>query len=55
MEHITGDTVDISEWTGFGSYDLCQYWYNQESEENPRIRIWIGVSHIVSARCAIGS
>ena len=26
MERITGDTVDISEWTDFEFYDLCWYW-----------------------------
>ena len=52
MERITSDTIDISEWTDFGYYDLCQYWYKQESEENPRINRWIGVSHrVISMLC----
>ena len=25
MEHITGDTIDVSQWTDFFNYDLCQY------------------------------
>ena len=49
MERISGETIDISEWTYFGYYDLCQYWDNQESEENPSIGRWIGVSHIVGS------
>ena len=52
MECKTGDTIDISEWTDFGYYDLYQYWDKQESEENPRIGRWIGVFHReVSALC----
>ena len=49
MEHITGETIDISEWTYFGYYDFYQYWDKQELEENPRIVIWLGVSHIVGS------
>ena len=26
MGRITGDTVDLSEWTDFEFYDLCWYW-----------------------------
>ena len=44
MELITGDTIDFSEWTDFGYYELLQYWDKQESEENLSIRRWLGVS-----------
>ena len=52
MECITGDTIDISYWTGFGYYDFTQYWDKQESEENLKIGRWLGVSHrVCSALC----
>ena len=52
MERITGDTIDISEWTNFGYYELLQYWDKQESEENPMIGRWFGLSCIlVSVLC----
>ena len=37
MDHLTGETLDISEWTYFGYYDLCQYWDKQISAEIPKI------------------
>ena len=49
MERITGDTIDTSEWNYFGYYDLCQYWDKQESEENPSIGRWLGVSYRVDS------
>ena len=48
-ELITADTIDISEWTNFGYYNLCQYWYKKELEENPRIGRRLGVSHRVGS------
>ena len=47
MELITGATIDISEWTNFGYYELCQYWHKQESEYNPSIGRWPGMYHRV--------
>ena len=52
MERITGDNIEISERTNLGYYDICQYWYKKEPEENPRIFRCLGVSHRVgSALC----
>ena len=52
MERITDDTIDISEQTNFDYYDICQCWYKQYSEENPRIDRWLDVYHRVgSALC----
>ena len=51
-ERITGETIDISEWNDFGYYKMFQYWDKQESEENPRISRWLGMSHrVCSALC----
>ena len=52
MERIAYDNINISEYTDFGYYDLCQYWDKQDLEENLRIGRWLGVSHRVgSAFC----
>ena len=32
MEILTGDTIDISEWTEFEFYGLCWYWDNQNDK-----------------------
>ena len=37
MERITGDTVDISEWTDFEFYDLCWYWDIPNDWENTKL------------------
>ena len=52
FERLTGDTVDISEWLDFEFYDICWYWEVPNSEVNPLIGRWLGVSHRVgSAMC----
>ena len=52
FEHITGDTIDISEWLDFEFYDICKYWDVPNTEDNPKIGRWLGVSHRVgSAMC----
>ena len=49
MERITGDMVDISEWTVFEFYDLCWYWDTPNDWENPNIGRWLGVSHNIGS------
>ena len=49
MERLTGNNVDRSEYTSFGSYNLYQYWDKQDLEENLRIRRYLGVSHRVGS------
>ena len=49
MERITGDMVDISEWTDFGFYELCWYWDTPNDWENPKLRRWLGVSHRIGS------
>jgi hypothetical protein len=52
FEVITGDTPDISESVDFSFYDWVWYWHSPNSEDNPRLGRWIGVSHRVgSALC----
>jgi hypothetical protein len=52
FEIITGDTPDISEWVDFSFYDWVWYWHAPNSEDNPRLGRWLGVSHRVgSALC----
>ena len=41
--------VDISEWLDFEFYDICHYWDVPNSENNPKIRRWLGVSHQVGS------
>jgi len=49
FEVITGDTPDISEWVDFSFYDWVWYWHSPNSEDNPRLGRWIGVSHRVGS------
>jgi len=52
LEALTGDTVDISEWTEFEFYDLMMYWDDREKEASQSIGRWLGPSHhIGSALC----
>ena len=52
MERITGEMVDISEWTDFEFYDLCWYWDTPNDWENSKLGSWLGVSHhICSSLC----
>ena len=48
MERLIGDTVEMSEWTDFRYYELCKYWDKHIFTEDPKIGIWLGVSHRVS-------
>ncbi len=52
LKALTGDTIDISEWTEFEFYDLVIYWDNRESDAKQIIGRWLGPSHhIGSALC----
>jgi len=52
LEALTGDTIDISEWTEFEFYDLVVYWDDRENEARQSIGRWLGPSHhIGSALC----
>ena len=52
LEALTGDTIDISEWTEFEFYDLVVYWDDRENEAKQSIGRWLGPSHHVgSALC----
>ena len=52
IEHITGETPDISEWADFGFYDRVWYWDAPGMDDNPKPGRWLGVSHRVgSALC----
>ena len=52
MEALTGDTIDISEWTEFEFYDLVVYWDGRDNESRQSIGRWLGPSHhIGSALC----
>ena len=52
LEHLTGDTPDISEWLDFDLYDKVWFWDSPHKEQNPRPGHWLGVSHrIGSALC----
>jgi len=52
LEVLTGDTIDISEWTEFEFYDLVVYWDDRENEARQSIGRWLGPSHhIGSALC----
>jgi len=49
---LTGDTVDISEYTEFEFYDLIVYWDDRDNEAKQSIGRWLGPSHhIGSALC----
>ena len=45
MEALTGDTIDISEWTEFEFYDLVVFWDDRENETKQSIGGWLGPSH----------
>ena len=49
MERITGDTVDLSEWTDFEFYDLCWYWDTPNDWENPKLGRCLVVSHRIGS------
>jgi len=52
LEALTGDTIDISEWTEFEFYDLVVYWDNRDGEAGQGIGRWLGPSHYIgSALC----
>ena len=52
LEHLTGDTPDISEWLDFDIYDQVWCWDPPDKEENKRPGRRLGVSHrIGSALC----
>jgi len=52
LEALTGDTIDISEWTQFEFYDLVVYWDDRDCEEGQSIGRWLRPSHhIGSALC----
>jgi len=52
LEALTGDTIDIFEWTEFEFYDLVVYWDNRDGEAGQSIGRWFGPSHhIGSALC----
>jgi len=52
LEALTGDTIDISEWTEFEFYDLVVYWDDRDNESRQSIGRWLGPSHhIGSALC----
>jgi len=46
LEALTGDTVDISEWTEFEFYDLIVYWDDRDDEAGQSHHI-ISVVHYV--------
>jgi hypothetical protein len=47
IEHVTGETPNISEWLDFDIYDLVWIWDNPNAEVNPRLARWLGVAHRV--------
>ena len=47
MESLTGDTVDISEWTDFSFYDRVWYWHSPASDKPARPGRLLGVAHHV--------
>jgi len=52
LEVLTGNTIDISEWTEFEFYDLVMYWDNRDNDSGQSIGRWLGPSHHVgSALC----
>jgi len=48
-EVLTGDTIDISEWTEFEFYDLVVYWDDREDETWQSIGRWLGPSHHIGS------
>jgi len=52
LEALTGDIVDISEYTELEFYDLIVYWDDRDNETRQSIGRWLGPSHHVgSALC----
>ena len=53
LEQVTGDTVDISEYLDFGSYDWC--WYHENAGLGPtKLGRWLGVlEDVVATRADI--
>ena len=49
LEALTGDTVDISEWTEFEFYDLVLYWDDRDNESRQSIGRWLGPSHQIGS------
>ena len=49
MEILTGDTINISEWTECDFYGLYWYWDYQNDKAESGIGRWIGVSHLVGS------
>ena len=45
LEELTGDSVEISDYTYFELYYFIWYWDNPEATDNPCIGRWLGVSH----------
>ena len=35
LEQLTGDTIDISQWTEFEFFDLVCFWNNQSDDTKP--------------------
>jgi len=49
LEVLTGDTIDISEWTEFEFYDLVVYWDDRENEAGQSIGRWLEPSHHIGS------
>ena len=49
LEALTGDTIDISEWTEFEFYDLVVYWDGRDNESRQGIGRWLGPSHHIGS------
>ena len=51
-EEVTGQTLEISEWTNFDFYDLVWWWHipsKPNITDNPQhLACWLGVSHHVA-------
>lgn len=47
LERITGENPDIYEFMDYDFYDWVYFWDTSDSQYNPNIGIWLGVSHIV--------
>ena len=49
LEHVTGETPDISEYLDFGMYEPVWYWDVPGDDDNPKLGRWLGVSHKVGS------
>jgi hypothetical protein len=52
IKHITGSTINTSEWLDFDFYDRVWYWDAKKMEmtnEQARIGRWLGISHRVGS------